>query len=251
MKYSTLAAILALLFISNNTLAQNLSPKVIGEMSKWKVNQFNFGLGIDSDNYTSMSLTDLLVFAKDPHQMQRDLSMFNEEATTFTAGVALYTSASFSPLNRMTGKYKTDQELQIGIGLHSPKEAMISYKNEQLDSSIVFCNLHGEVTFEAAYLKRHIWNEKFHWYYGLGMNAGTSFGNEMMIISGAYFEPGAHPSTQESEETNVETFQAKHVLYSRVYIPYGLHYQVSNHWTMGLDFRYGIGMQSIQGEKTN
>ena len=218
MKKSTLAFILSFLFVSTLSVAQQISPGKIASMKNWKVNQFNFGLGIDGDNFTSMSLEHLLVFAKNPQEMYRDLNDFNEEATTQTYGLALYSSVSFSPLNKMTGKYKTNQEIQLGIGIHSPKEAMVSYKNEQLDSSIVFCNLHGEITLEAAYVKKHIWNEKFHWYYGVGLNAGSSFNNEMMVISGEYFEPGEHPSTQESLENSVERYKAKHVMYSRIYI---------------------------------
>ena len=251
MKKSTIAFILSLFFISTLSVAQQISPGEIASLKKWQVNQFNIGLGLDGDNFTAMSLEHILVFAKNPREMYRDLKDFNEEATTQTYGLALYSSVSFSPLNKMTGKYKSNQELQLGIGIHTPKEAMVSYKNEQMDSSIVFCNLHGELTLEAAYLKRHIWNERWHWYWGAGINVGSSFNNEMMLISGQYFEEGEHPSTQQSLENNVETYKAKSVFYSRVYVPYGLHYATSKYWTFGFDLRTGIGMQLIEGEKAN
>ena len=71
------------------------------------------------------------------------------------------------------------------------------------------------------------------------------------LISGQYFEPGEHPSTQPAEEMNKETFEAKQVYYTRVYVPYGIKCGIGSKWQVGFDMRTGIGGQFIQGEKAN
>ena len=233
------------------SIAQTATTLKLVPKPKWKASSLNFGLGVDWDKFESMSLERILVFAKNPERMQRDLQHLSEEATPVTAGVALYASISFSPLNYTTGNYSDNQELQLGIGIHSPKEAMVTYKNEDLDTSIVYCNIHGELTAEAAYVFKGRWGKRFHWYAGGGVNTGLTFANEMVIISGRYFEPGAHPTTQESYEMNQDHYKAKPVYYTRAYIPYGIHYHVGKKMSIGFDFRTGLGLQMIKGASTN
>ncbi len=236
---------------SGATLAQNLTSSTANPKKMWRMTSLNVGLGIDCNNFRSMSLNELMIFAKHPEDMQRDLSLLTEDASTFTAGGVLQASLSFAPLNRATGTYRDNQEWRISIALHSPKEAMVSFKNEDLDTSIVYCNLHGEFTLETSYIFKGRWGKNFHWYAGGGLNAGLTFGNEMVLMSGKYFKPGAHPSTQESDESSRETFGAKSVYYTRLFIPYGIYYQVKERLQFGLDFRTGLGWQMIGNEKTN
>lgn len=218
---------------------------------QWKAAGLNFGLGVDWDQYKSMSLERIMVFAKHPERMQRDLANLSEDATPVTAGVALYGSIAFAPLDYRTGTYRNDRELRVGVGIHSPKEAMVTYKNEDLDTSIVYCNIHGEFTVEASYVFNGQWGKRFQWYAGGGMNAGLTFANGMIIISGRYFEPGAHPSTQESHEMNQDHYKARQVYYTRAFIPFGIHYQVSSKWSLGFDLRTGLGLQMIKGAPDN
>ncbi len=219
---------------------------------KWQPVQLNFGLGVDWNHYNSMSLEQLMIFAKQPEQLQRDLRNLTEEATTITAGLTYAVSVSLAPLNYSNGTYKENQELRLGFAIYSPKEAMVSYKNQELDTSIVFCNLHEELALEGAYMMKGQWGKRkrLHWYIGAGLNFGFTFSNEMMLISGQYFEPGQHPSTQEGP-FDQQRYEAKTVYYSRLYIPYGIHYQISKSWLLGFDFRKGIGMQIIKGEQVN
>ncbi|MEM6965930.1 MAG: hypothetical protein AAF573_14275 [Bacteroidota bacterium] len=233
------------LFFTTATFAQ----------SKWKLNAVNIQLGVNWNEFESMSLDELMIFAKDPEQMHRDLSFMTEEATTITAGGDIKANFSWSPLNRATGTYRTHQELQVGIALHSPKEAMVAYKSETLDTSIVYCNLHSELSLEGAYVWRGQWGKRkrWHWYVGGGMNAGFTWDNEMVLMEGKYFEPGQHPSTQPIDDVapEPERYEAKSVVYSRIFIPYGLHYQIGKYTTLGLDFRTGRGLQFIGSEKVN
>jgi len=218
-----------------------------------KIGAFNMQLGIKWNQFQSMSHEDLLLFAKDPEAMNRDLSNLTEEANAMTAGGVFNLGFSFSPLNRSTGNYRTDREFQFGVSLTSDKEAMVSFKNEDLDTSIVFCNLHQEFSLEGAYVVRGNWGRKWEWYLGGGMNAGFTYGNEMMLIEGQYFEPGQHPSLQPVDEVApiVESYEAKNVFYTRAYIPFGIHYKIGEYWSIGLDMRKGMGLQMIGTEKVN
>lgn len=242
-----------LLLFSFPSMAQNYSYTKVKPKKKWQLSQVNFGLGVNWNEFESMSHGELMVFAKDPEQMYRDLQNMSEEAIATTAGGSINLSYSLSPLSYKDGTYRKDRELQFGVTLHSAKEAMVSFKNEDLDTSIVFCNLHEELSFEAAYLFKGQWgkSKRWHWYVGGGMNVGFTFGNEMVLMSGQYFEPGSHPSEQVIDEESTEKFEGRAVYYSRVYVPYGIHYRVGEHFLLGLDFRTGIGMQMIGSEKVN
>jgi len=238
-----------LCFFINHSMAQKSQLENLKPAKKWQVNQFNFGLGFNWDRYESMSLNQLMVLAEDPEKMHRDLHNMQEEAITYALGAGLYYSVSLSPFNRSKGTYNDRQELRLGFALHSPKEAMVSYKNEIMDTSIVYCNIHGEFSLEGAYLFKGNLGPKLRWYIGGGINGGLTFGNEMIIISGKYFKPGQHPTTQES--LNQEKYKAKPIYYSRAYIPYGLHYIINESISVGFDLRTGMGIQLIQGEKVN
>lgn len=222
-------------------------------VKKWRYNQFDVGIGIATDHFYRMSLNNLLATAENPDALRRDLSGMTEEINTSSTGLGLYVNRSYSPWNSKTNSYLNNQELRFGIGMHSPKESMISYKNKELDTSIVYCNLHNEFTFELAYMWNGRWgaNKKWFWYIGAGTNASVSFSNEMLLIEGRYFAPGEHPSTQESFEEKTQRFIAKPVVYNRVFVPYGLHRIVGEHWTVGVDLKRGFGYQAILGGSTN
>lgn len=238
---------------SSSVIAQEIPTEDLSPKGKWSLGQWDIGLGVVSDHYKEMSLDHLLSFAREPEAMRRDLSNFDAEYVTTTGGAALFGSVSLSPMNYNTGEYNTNQELQLGLTLYTPKEAMVMFKDEMADSSIVFCNLHGELAVGAAYIfkgqlgKRKRW----HFYIGGGINTGFTFANEMVLMSGKYFPEGVHPSNQERMEPLVERFEAKSVYYSRFYIPHGFHYQFNQKFMLGLDFRSGAGIQKISGERAN
>lgn len=229
--------------------AQDSASSQYEEIKKWKVTELNIGLGVGWDTYQSMSLEQLMMFAKNPNQLQRDLSFLTEEVNTSTGGAGFYTSFSLSPYSYKKKRYRNNQELQLGMALYSPKEAMVTYKNEEMDTSIVFCNLHAEAAIEGAYVRKGNWGNRIHWHIGTGISTGLTFANEMVVISGKYFKPEEHPSTQESSEVNRVQYKAKPVLYTRVYIPFGIHYAIGAKSLLGLSFRTGLGAQMIEGEK--
>ncbi len=222
-------------------------------VKRLKYNQFDFGLGVDNDQYHRMSLNNLTALAENPDALERDLSGMTEEISSKTDGLGLYFNRSYAPWNKKKGEYLSNQSLRVGIGMHSPKESMITYKNKELDTSIVYCNLHSEFTFEFAYLWNGAWgaDKKFVWYCGVATNTSISLSNEMLLIEGEYFEPGAHPSTQESFEEKTQHFIAKPVVYNRFFVPYGVHRIVGKKWSVGFDARRGFGVQSILGGSSN
>lgn len=206
-------------------------------------------MGITYDRYNTMSLNQLTQLAQQPELMMRNLDGLTEEASTQTAGASLFVNMVLSPLQKSTGTYLDNLEFRLGLGLNSTKESMVSYKNADLDTSLVFCNINSEVTLETSYIFSHSINKKLFLYFGVGANSSFSVNNKMMIISGKYFAEGAHPSAQ--EQAAAISFEAKPILYSRVFIPWGVHFQASDQLSIGLDFRKGRGMQYTAGEKPN
>jgi hypothetical protein len=251
MRIYALTTLIFLCFNSINLIGQYVETKQLPQKQKLHFDQIEFGIGIDNDHYNTMSLEEIMAFANNPEQMQRDLYGMEEVASTVNRGAAIYVNFGYAPLNKTTNSYRTDREWRFGVGLHCGKEAMLSYKNEDIDTSIVYCNLQSEITLESAYLLKGLWGKRFHWYYGAGMSLGSSFNNQMLLISGRYFGPDEHPSEQESYEKNVETFDAKSVYYARFYIPYGIGYGLNERWIIGFDFKTGIGVQKIQGKSSN
>lgn len=247
MKYLYLCGLLIVIASISSTAQISYSANT--PTSKWSVRSFNLNLGLDWARYNSMTLDGLMAFAAEPEKMKRNLQGLEEDARTTTGGAALYFSLSLSPLNRSTGIYRKDQELRLGIALYSPKEAMVSYKNENLDTSIVYCNLHSELALEGAYLFKGEWGRRWQWQIGGGLNTGLTFGNEMVLMSGRYFEEGQHPSEQ--EQLAEERYQAKQAYYVRGFIPYGLYFKVSEGFALGLEGRSGRGLQLIEGGRFN
>ncbi len=210
-------------------------------------NNYQIALGVDNDHYGSMSLDRMMYFAKYPYQMQRDLSGFTEEINTTAYGMALYVNLGFSPLNKKIGEYRENREVRFGMGFHSPKEAMLSYKDASRDTSIVYCNIQSEITIEGSYIFKGDWGRKWMWRLGFGGSIGTTFNNSMMLIHGRYYEPGAHPTEQPEEDIETETFRAKNVSYLRAYLIAGISYKLGEKWAMGFEYRRGCGVQLIGG----
>ena len=235
-----------------NANGQNLGQsEKIGFQDKrsWKLSELNIAFGIDGVRYDEISYQGLMAFAKNPEELQRDLSNMEESISATTAGLVWYAGVTFAPLERLTGNYKENQELRLGLMLHSAKEAMISYKDESRDTSIVYCNLHSEIAADVSYLFKGDWGKRWVWSIGAGVNTGLTFGNEMILMSGRFYGPGEHPTEQETMTS--ERYDARMVYYLRGYIPYGIHYSVDDCAMIGLEARSGIGLQAIQGGDRN
>lgn len=246
-------ALIFLLFFSLPFIgeSQYVSPSVDLNGPRLMPTDLNLGVGIEHDRCNNMSLNQLMMMASNPKEMERDLTGFSEETGTTTAGVGLFARMSFSIKNRETGTYRDDRELQIGLALHSPREAMVTFNSVELDSSIVYCNLNSEITIDAAYLLKGNWGKRTHWKIGVGSSLGGAFSREMILISGRSLGPDEQPSQQDFQESNIETFKAKPVIYSRLFIPYGIYIDVGKKIQLGFDARTGVGAQFIQGEKAN
>jgi hypothetical protein len=219
--------------------------------TKRGVTTFSYTLGAETDRYNSMSINQLTAMAKDKSQLQRDLNGMTEEVSTRTSGVALNFNLGFAPMNKTTGTLKQNQEIRVGIGFHSAKESMVSFKNQDLDTSIVFCNRNSEVTLEGSYLFKGNWGKRFTWYVGLGSTGSASFNNQMIVMSGKYFEPGEHPSAQVIMPENKAVYSALPSINGRVFIPWGIHVNLSEKTSLGLDFRRGMGVQWTPSRQAN
>ena len=217
----------------------------------WKFGVFDFGLGVDQDNYGSMSLNDMLLLAKDPYQMQRDLAGFDEEIHAKAVGASANFNFGFVKPDLRKLNRTREKEIRFGVGFHSPREAMITYKNEFTDTSIVYCNIQGEISLDFAYLFKGMWGKRFQYHYGLGANVASSYNNQMMIIHGKYFGPEEHPSEQEFFEENTEYFDGKAVYFARAFVHAGIGYKFGKRWISGINWRKGVGWQFVEDGNTN
>ena len=208
---------------------------------------YDINLGVDNDHFGKMSLDRMMYMAKDPYQMERDLSGFEEEAITTAYGMAIYVNMGFKPLNKKTGTYRENREVRFGIGLHTPKEAMLSYKDAGRDTSIVYCNIQSEITLEGSYIFKSNMGKRFLWRFGFGGSLGHTFNNQMVLIHGRYYEPGSHPTEQPDEDIEKEYFQAKSVSYLRTFLIAGLSYKIGKKWAAGFEYRRGWGVQLVGG----
>lgn len=217
----------------------------------WRMTSLNVGTGVETDRFETMSLQQLMAFAKTSQELQRDLSLFEERVSTTTSGLGLFVMAGFSRPKTMPASTGTTSEVQVGVGLHTPREAMVTYRNKGMDTSIVYCNLQTELSLETAYLLRGEWSRYVHWHLGLGANGGLTLGNRMVLIEGRYLSDGEHPSQQKAEEMNKHTYGAKQVYYTRVFIPTGIKFRIGPRWQVGMDYRLGVGWQFVPGHATN
>ena len=217
----------------------------------WRMSSLNFGTGVETDRYKTMSLQQLMAFAKPGSELQRDLSLFEERVSTTTSGLGLYVLAGFSRPKTMPTSTGTTSEVQVGVGLHSPREAMVTYRHQGMDTSIVYCNLQTEISLEAAYLLRGQWSRYVHWHVGLGANGSTTVNNRLILIEGRYLADGEHPSEQKAEEMNKHAFGAKRAYFTRIFIPTGVKFRIGPRWQLGMDYRLGIGWQFVPGHSAN
>lgn len=213
---------------------------------KWAINKYHIGFGFDVNRYDDINLTDILTYAKRPELMVRNLEQFSPEASLNAIGGALVVNVSVSPYSKSKGSYLNQHEFRMGVEFHSPKESMLSFKNPGLDTSIVYCNLHGAFALDAAYLYNGSWGNFVNWFVGIGGNTAASLGSEMVLMSGRYFEEGEHPSSQ--EVLTEERFEGKPVMYFKGYIPFGLHFRLTDKLSLGFENRIGGGIQKISGE---
>lgn len=224
------------------------AQEALDAAQKWGINGLQLQLGVDINEYASMSHAQLMGMAKNPSELTVDLSGLEEETRVHTGGGAL--NIGFL-IGKGSPSSPIESNLYTALILHSEKEAMVSFKNQALDTSVVFCNLHSEIALELAYLWSGTWGKRWNWSIGVGSNVGTTFSNQMILMTGEYFEPGQHPSSQEVSMSEPLKFEGRKVSYARMFIPFGVHYNLTKNASLGLNFKRGIGWQRVQGDGTH
>lgn len=219
----------------------------------WGLTCFNSALGVETDRFRTMSLDHLMGFAKTTSELERDLDGFEATVATKTSGLGFFIGAGFGRKTVPTDATAptTTSEVQVGVGIHTPREAMVTYRNKDMDTSIVYCNLQSEISLETAWILKGQWSRFVHWNVGLGANGGITVGNKMMVIEGRYLADGEHPSRQQAYEMNKHTFGAKQAYYTRIFLPTGVKFRVGPRWQIGMDYRLGMGWQFVPGHGTN
>jgi hypothetical protein len=245
MKFSALvSAVLFLACISANAQDFYTPEATPSGLSKGTI---TFNMGIYTDNFRSVSLEDMMNIAENPEQVERDLSGLEASPRASATGGAFNLNYRFDPNPVNTGS--VDTEVSVGVTVQKEKEAMLSYQNKDIDTSIVYCSIHKEMGIEAAYLLTGTFGDHVFWNAGVGASGGMTYDNSLLVLTGRYFGPDEHPSSQ--EEIQMESFEAKPMYYGRAYIQHGIGFLAGKHWALGMNFKNGFGVQKIKGGNTN
>ena len=170
--------LLSILCLTFGLAQQRVMPALEPEpnMTKWRLTTMEFTLGVTTDRYNSMSLDQISAFANNPAQIQRDVSGMEEVVSTTASGLGFFAQVGFSPADFSKGEYKDNRLIRVGIGIHSPKEAMVTYRDQGRDTSIVYCNLYSELSLEAAYIFKGRWGKRWNWNWGFDWWLSTPLG---------------------------------------------------------------------------
>jgi hypothetical protein len=213
--------------------------------SPWKVGSFGVNLGGVRDSYQKMDLSSMYDLTKNPALLDRDLTGYEEDIQRVSGGATVGLNLT---LISDRGNSGWQHEIRLG-GSFSSREPMIHYRQPGVDpasstNTLIYCHVVNEFNVSGAYLFRKSpkaapW---FSVYGGLGVNVGSSFNSKVMVIENSF--EWDNPSTSTN---STSAYQGKESIFSRVYAPVGVQFQLFNHFNLGLETNIGVGMQNVIG----
>ena len=216
--------------------------------TRFSSHTITMNLCFDTDNFKAVSLEDMMNLADDPNQVERDLTGLEAAPRLSTTGASAYFNYRFDP-NPKPDNGTINTEISVGGSVVGDKEAMLSYQNKDLDTSIVYCSIHKEVGLEAAFLLTGLLGQHAYWSVGIGGSGSMTYDNNLLVLSGRYFGPDEHPSNQEG--ISMESYSARPMYFGRVFLQHNIGFLAGKHWMLGMQFRQGVGMQQISGGRSN
>lgn len=234
----TLLSLLLLLPIGRALFAQADFPSLPNGL---QVSGAEIGVVIHTDHFHRMDLATVLSLAQNPADVSRNLDGLEAVEHLSVTGMGISKRLG---LHRPQSHIRRS-EIQLEFALHAPKEAMLVYGDEATDTSIVFCSIQREASLGAAWLYRGDWGKWIHWHIGPAASIGTSYRNELLVISGKFLPQEAHPS--ELDEPVTETYRARGTRYGRVFLQHGFLFGKPSGWNFGWTSRHGIGTQWVSG----
>ena len=217
----------------------------------WRFSGVNVGAGIIMDNIRNFSRQKIVAFAENPGLLQRDLQGLTEEVRPQTVGGGISLNFAFTQPGIPEKVFHQDREFRIGMALFFPREAMVTYRDEGLDTTIVFCHIQQEIALEGGYYLANRDEEGNYWRAGLGANVGITTINDLLVVEGPYLKPGTHPGLL--SRSNVTNYEARFISYGRIFIEGEISNRMrrSKKFFRGFVLRYGNGIQYVPGYGLN
>ncbi len=215
----------------------------------WRFNTMSFGFGLEQANYGRMSLNEMNDLAVSPNEIQRDLTGLNEDARLSTANGTFASSFGLCRMKAMNNGDFADREIRLGFGVSSPQEAMISFKNELSDTAIVYCSVQQSFGASLGYHFKGILWERLYWSVGFDAGYARTFDNQLIVLSGDYFEDDAHPSTM--NELQRDDYAANAVNRTQLMFTHEVGFLLGRHFVLGMNYSLGATMHMVNGADPN
>ncbi len=219
------------------------------DRSQWKINTVSFGFGLERAYYGRMSLDEMYDLAITPSDLERDLSGLNSDARLATANGGFSSNIGFCRVKYNDNGSYADREIRLGVSIESPQEAMVSYKNEMIDTSIVYCSVQEAFNVGLGYhFKGVLWN-RMYWSVGADASYGRTFNNQLIVLSGDYFGEDEHPSSM--NELQRDDYSAKAVNRARLTLSHEFGVRLGGHFVLGMNYTIGGVAHFVENANTN
>lgn len=217
-------------------------------IKKWLPSTIGFRIGGYEDHYQDLTLQGLQSMIGD----QTELTDFLEDGYgqgyfTAISGTNLGIQFSLTPFSRRKGDYNPNHEWRFSLSTNTERESMLVYERSNpqytysVQDEIIFCLIENEVILETSYLFHWPVSKKFSLYGGMGINLGSTFGNELLVFG----------SEVQLLGEDMHQYEAANSSYFRVLVQSGMQYQVLKRLGMYLEFQGGGGMQIVHGGENN
>lgn len=232
--------LLAFTVLGASAMAQGIEPKKPSNLV------VGFGMGPFSDTYFGLTLQQLEPRINDASYKGVDLSGFS----TDEYGYAVFNSGIHFNLQLrwdQSGTRGFYQEWETGLGVVTGREILVHYyRGDDFNNqeNITFCDMQNELMVYGQRRMGYSIIKGLNVYSGLGINAGTSFGNQFWV-----FKSLMTTTAQGNEEIqyNEEVYNSRNSYFARAYVPIGAEIVLFDKLHMGAEGRIGYGRQMIAG----
>ena len=232
----------SIIYAQSTVKITQLVPKV----SPLKSIQVTGGFAWDRYDDISMGMladktVDMPDFETKTEGMKQNISYFSVGLNT---GVNLTWSQPKMSNSVITTEFRT------GAAVNLMKESLISYYGSQGSSkqNVMYCFVENDVKVNSDLLFRLGDHRKFTIYSGIGVNASSSFDNQLIEFNNYNVEEGViNDFSSNSGVLDQNTYKGKNVVYGRAYIPVGASVKLFRHLEASGEVKIGRGIEQVVG----
>jgi hypothetical protein len=218
-------------------------------LQRRKIVAFELNGAYTADHYSNMSISHIQSTASNPSDLKFNNAGLNEAIGTKSGTVSLHLNVVLKPKFETNSTIYNKSQLIVGLGIHSSREMRVGYVSETLDTAINICNLSNETSFGLSYVFDVLRDRHITFYTGLSGIGSISRNNEVMILGGPYYEASEHPRFIISRPENRLSYEAKTLVYSRLFAVAGVRIKRSDKLDYFFQYRPGVGLQYVPNEK--